>query len=148
MSGLYNKYKMKNGPYNFGGYDDFNINDAVNAGDMYRDTNDIALPPIDLGYKSNQQMLPYGGSLDTSNIATGNKWDSSFNADSVGGLFNNFSAAGFKDVAGGLGGLYGMYQGHKMLGLAKDDLNMRKTAYRDNRNRRNNFESNVSKSFA
>ena len=69
--------------------------------------------------------------LTRNNTKTTPKWDSGLNADSVGSFWDdtknfagdNFSAAGFSDVANGLGGLYGMYQGHKMLGLYEDQIN-------------------------
>jgi len=73
---------------------------------------------------------------------------SNFNGNSVDGLFDSFSASGFKDVTSGIAGLYGMYQGNKMLGLAEDDLNTRRQAYTDNKNRRDNFERNTSQAFA
>jgi len=46
-----------------------------------------------------------------------------------GGLFDSWSASGFNDIIGGVGGLYQMYQGHKFMGLAEDDMAMRQESY-------------------
>jgi len=100
-------------------YDNYNATNAANkyVGDKSVYNANVDLPPLNMNWKNTQELLPYGGTIDTNNIATGNKWDSSFNADSVGGLFDSFSAKGFADTVGGIGGLYQMYQGNKMLGL-------------------------------
>ena len=43
------------------------------------------------------------------------------------GMFDGATAAGFNDTVQGLSGLYGMYQGHQMLGLYEDQVNDAKT---------------------
>ncbi len=67
------------------------------------------------------------------------------------GLFDDLSfadgAKGFADIAGGLGGLYQLYQGDQMLDMRKDQLGLSKQAYYDNKNRRDNFENKSAKAF-
>jgi hypothetical protein len=64
-----------------------------------------------------------------------------------GGLFDNWSMAGVNDAVGALGGLYSMYQGNQFLNMAKDDMNLRRQSYYDNKNRRDRFENNTSAAF-
>jgi len=66
---------------------------------------------------------------------------SDLNGDSLSGMTDNWSAAGFKDIANGAAGLYGMYQGNKMLGLYEDQIDEAKRngqVNRDEVTRRNN----------
>ena len=49
-----------------------------------------------------------------------------------GDTFDGITTSGVKDVMGGLGGLYQLYQGNKMLGLYEDQINNSKTAMNRN----------------
>ncbi len=95
-------------------------------------------------------MIPTAGydSNGYNATATNAGYDSAINKNSVGGLFDNFSAAGFSDVASGLGGLYSMYQGNKMMKLAEQDMNLRKNAYQTSRRDKDNFLSSTKSAFA
>jgi len=121
-------------------YDNYNATDAANK---YVDTNSMYQADYNkpLDYNWQNEQMPGMSGMDTSDVPE-------YNA----GLFNygknNFTAAGFGDIVGGLGGLYGMYQGNKMMGLAKDDMNMRKQSYTDARNDRNNFLSDTKTAFS
>jgi len=42
--------------------------------------------------------------------------------DAISGATDGMTMAGFNDFAQGAGGLYGMFQGHKMLGLYEDQV--------------------------
>jgi len=72
------------------------------------------------------------------------------NTNNTGGLFDGFSASGFNDVTQGAAGLYGMYQGHKMLGLYEDQVKDAQLNSAVNRNeiaRRNTVRDNWSTAF-
>jgi len=76
---------------------------------------------------------------------------------SMGGLYDsakdglgtdNWTAKGFSDVVGGLGGLYQMYQGNQMMGLAKKDMANRTNAYKTARADKDRFLSGTKNAFA
>ncbi len=51
---------------------------------------------------------------------------------SQGGLFDGMTAGGFKDIAGGVGSIYQLYNSHKMLGLYEDQVKQSKRALNRN----------------
>ena len=83
--------------------------------------------------------------------------DDDYFGSSMGGLYDsakdglgtdNWTAKGFSDVVGGLGGLYQMYQGNQMMKLAKKDMANRTDAYKTARRDKDNFLSASKSVFA
>jgi hypothetical protein len=71
-----------------------------------------------------------------------------FNFSNPFGNMSNQDIMGFgKGAVDIFGGLYGMYNQNKGLGLAKDQMNMQKNAYNDNRNARNSFVNTTRQAF-
>ncbi len=116
-------------------YDYYNVNSAVDQNDWLNAG--VKLPPLSMGWENQQQQLPFGGQVNVNDIGAGN-----------GGLFDNWSMGDSKDLIGGMGGLYSMYQGHQLMGLAKDDLSNRKRALDYNISSDKAFKSGVQSSFA
>ena len=101
--------------------------------------------PYGSDFGSPQSLVPTAGYASNGYNATATNpgYDSAFNANSAGGLWNDakdgFSAKGFSDIVGGLGGLYQMFQGNQMMKLAKKDMANRTDAYKTARRDKDNF---------
>ncbi len=126
MQGLYDSYSASN---NAGQY--LQNNDWLNTG--------VKLPPLSMGWDS--QQMPGMSGIDTSGLPD-------YNA----GLYNQMKNSDWNmgdtsDLIGGLGGLYSMYQGNQMMGLAKDDMRNRKRALDYNISSDKAFKSGVQSSF-
>ncbi len=121
-------------------YNNQAIGNANQSGGLFKSYRDSASPEVlaARGDIYNDSMTPWQDSA--------TDWVS----DSAGGLYDGFTAAGFNDVAQGLGGLYGMYQGHQMLGLYEDQVDDMKKNSALNRQevaRRNGVRDNWSTAF-
>ena len=84
------------------------------------------------------EMVTAGNIVPKVDAGTGWDWNSGDFANTMSGVSN---------IVGSLGGIYGMMQSRDMMKLAKQDQNMRAQSYKDNKNRRDNFESKTNSSF-
>ncbi len=114
-------------------YDSFNVNEAINQNDWLQAGYQ---KPLNMDWQNQQQQLPFGGQVNMNDIVP-----------SQGGLFDNWSMGNTNDLIGGLGGLYSMYQGNQMMGLAKDDMNNRRRALDYNIGSDKAFKSNTASAF-
>ena len=130
-----------------------------NAG-TYLDENDWLNTGVDkpLDFNYGQTQMPYGAGIDTSVVPTSKNFLENTMAqgrglyadasDSIGDATSGWTAKGFSDVVGGLGGLYQMYQGNQMMKLAKKDMANRTNAYKTARRDKDNFLSASKSVFA
>ncbi len=113
-------------------YDSYNANQGGGLFTPYAST---ASPEIlaARGSAYNDSMIP---------------WQDGLMSNDTGGLFENWSMGDTSDLVGSMGGLYQMYQGHQMLGLAKDDLSNKRRALDYNIGSDKAFKSATTQAFA